>query len=215
MGVDRDAVPVLKRERRSREEAEVPGWWQLARRGAVRPAASSEREGDRSGGVAPAERGPEGATVRPEATVAGRGRRRSHILDSREQRESGDRVPGKVSGSTPSGSTPISGRRCAGRRQILPTAVSSAGSQAAMRSSISMGSGASTGTAARSGGSKGKKVPRTGWRFVRHLNRLSALAFLQPVRKVSLGAEFPIPFREPILRPGLPTPLPRAGRPGR
>jgi thiamine pyrophosphate-dependent acetolactate synthase large subunit-like protein len=29
---------------------------------------------------------------------------------------------------------------------------------------------------------------------------------------VSLGAEFPTPFRASILRPGLPTPLPRAGR---
>jgi hypothetical protein len=77
---------------------------------------------------------------------------------------------------------------------------------------MSTGDGASTGTAARGGGSKGERVPRTGWRFVRHLNRLSALAFLRPVRKVSLGAEFPTPFREPILRPGLPTPLPRAGR---
>lgn len=81
-----------------------------------------------------------------------------------------------------------------------------------MPSWMSTGGGASTGTAARGGGSNGERVPRTGWRFVRHLNRLSALAFLQPVRKVSLGAEFPTPFRESILRPGLPTPLPRAGR---
>src|SRR5512133_769900 len=57
-----------------------------------------------------------------------------------------------------------------------------------------------------------KEVPRTGWRFVRHLNRLLALAFLRPVRTVSLGAAFPIPLREPILRPGFRTPLPSAGR---
>jgi hypothetical protein len=95
---------------------------------------------------------------------------------------------------------------------MFSTAVLSAGSRAARPSSMSTGAGASTGTAARGGGSKGERVPRTGWRFVRHLNRLSALAFLRPVRKVSLGAEFPTPFREPILRPGLPTPLPRAGR---
>jgi hypothetical protein len=95
---------------------------------------------------------------------------------------------------------------------MLPTAVSSAGSRAAMLTWTFTGGGASTGTAARGGGSKAERAPRTGWRFVRHLNRLSALAFLRPVRKVSLGAEFPTPFREPILRPGLPTPLPRAGR---
>ncbi len=95
---------------------------------------------------------------------------------------------------------------------MLSSAVSSAGSRGVMPSWMSTGGGASTGTAARGGGLNGKRVPRTGWRFVRHLNRLSALAFLQPVRKVSLGAEFPTPFREPILRPGLPTPLPRAGR---
>jgi hypothetical protein len=95
---------------------------------------------------------------------------------------------------------------------MLSSAVSSVGSRAAMPSWMSTGGGASTGTAARGGGSNGERVPRTGWRFVRHLNRLSALAFLRPVRKVSLGAEFPTPFRESILRPGLPTPLPRAGR---
>src|SRR6266498_1234994 len=95
---------------------------------------------------------------------------------------------------------------------MLPTAVSSAGSCGRMPTWTFTGGGASTGTAARGGGSKAERVPRTGWRFVRHLNRLSALAFLRPVRKVSLGAEFPTPFRESILRPGLPTPLPRAGR---
>jgi hypothetical protein len=95
---------------------------------------------------------------------------------------------------------------------MLSPAVLFAGSRAAMPSWISTDGGASTGTAARGGGSKDERVPRTGWRFVCHLNRLSALAFLRPVRKVSLGAEFPTPFRESILRPGLPTPLPRAGR---
>jgi hypothetical protein len=95
---------------------------------------------------------------------------------------------------------------------MLPTAVSSAGSRGGMLTWTFTGGGASTGTAARGAGSKGERVPRTGWRFVRHLNRLSALAFLRPVRKGSLGAEFPAPFREPILRPGLPTSLPRAGR---
>jgi hypothetical protein len=95
---------------------------------------------------------------------------------------------------------------------MLSSAVSSVGCRAAMPSWMSTGGGASTGTAARGGGSNGERVPRTGWRFVRHLNRLSALAFLQPVRKVSLGAEFPTPFRESILRPGLPIPLPRAGQ---
>ena len=104
------------------------------------------------------------------------------------------------------------GRRCAGSSRMLSSAVSSAGSRGVMPTWTSTGAGASTGTAARGGGSNGKRVPRTGWRFVRHLNRLSALAFLQPVRKVSLGAEFPTPFRESILRPGLPTPLPCAGR---
>src|SRR5262249_827836 len=103
---------------------------------------------------------------------------------------------------------------CAESNLIPSTAASSAGSQAARRSSISTDNGASTATAARNGGSKGaRRVPRTGRRFVHHLNRLSALAFLRPVRKVSLGAEFPTRFREPILRPGLPTTLPRAGRP--
>jgi hypothetical protein len=114
--------------------------------------------------------------------------------------------------SAPSEITRITGKRCAGRRQMLPTAVSSAGSCGGMPTWTFTGGGASTGTAARGGGSKAERVPRTGWRFVRHLNRLSALAFLRPVRKVSLGAEFPVPFREPILRPGFPTPLPRAGR---
>jgi len=106
----------------------------------------------------------------------------------------------------------IRDQRCARWSQTPSTVVSSAGSRAATPTWISMGGGVSTGTAARGGGSKGERVPRTGWRFVHHLNRLSALAFLRPVRKVSLGAEFPAPFREPILRPGLPTPLPRAGR---
>ena len=114
--------------------------------------------------------------------------------------------------SAPSEITPIRDQRCAGSSRMLSSAVSSAGSRAVMPSWMSTGGGASTGTAARGGGSNSERVPRTGWRFVRHLNRLSALAFLQPVRKVSLGAEFPAPFREPILRPGLPTPLPRAGR---
>jgi hypothetical protein len=104
----------------------------------------------------------------------------------------------------PSEITPIKDQRCAGWSQMLSAAVSSAGSRAWTPTW--------TGTAARGGGSKGERVPRTGWRFVHHLNRLSALAFLRPVRKVSLGAEFPTPFWEPILRPGLPTPLPRAGR---
>jgi hypothetical protein len=112
----------------------------------------------------------------------------------------------------PSEITPITGKRCAGGSQMLATAVSSAGSCGGMPTWTFTGGGASTGTAVRSGGSNGERVPRTGWRFVRHLNRLSALAFLRPVRKVSRGAEFPIPFRESILRPGLPTPLPRAGR---
>jgi hypothetical protein len=107
---------------------------------------------------------------------------------------------------------PIRDQRCARLSQTPSTVVSSAGSRAATPTWISTGVGVSTGTAARGGGSEGERVPRTGWRFVHHLNRLSALAFLPPVRKVSLGAEFPAPFREPILRPGLPTPLPRAGR---
>jgi hypothetical protein len=114
----------------------------------------------------------------------------------------------------PSEITPIKGQRCAGRNQMRSTAVPSAGSRAATPTWMSMDGGASTGTVARAAGWKGKRIPRTGWRFVRHLNRLSALAFLRPVRKVSLGAEFPTPFREPILRPGLPTPLPRAGQAG-
>lgn len=118
----------------------------------------------------------------------------------------------KLSLSAPSEITPIRGQRCAEWSRMLSSAVSSAGSRRGTPSWISTGGGASTGTAARGGGSSGERVPRTGWRFVHHLNRLSALAFLRPVRKVSLGAEFPTPFRESILRPGLPTPLPRAGR---
>jgi hypothetical protein len=112
----------------------------------------------------------------------------------------------------PSEVAPIRDQRCAGSSPIPSTAVSSAGSRAARPTWMSSGAGASIGTAARGDGSNGERVPRTGWRFVRHLNRLSALAFLRPVRKGSLGAEFPTPFRGPILRPGLPTPLPRAGR---
>jgi len=117
-----------------------------------------------------------------------------------------------VAFSAPSEITPIRDQRCAEWSRMLSSAVSSAGSRRGTPSWISTGGGASTGTAARGGGSNGERVPRTGWRFVRHLNRLSALAFLRPVRKVSLGAEFPTPFRESILRPGLPTSLPRAGR---
>ncbi len=133
---------------------------------------------------------------------------------SGQQRPRGP-IPGRervAEPSAPSEITPIRDRRCAGSSRMLWSAVSSAGSRGVMLSWMSTGGGASTGTAARGGGLNGKRVPRTGWRFVRHLNRLSALAFLQPVRKVSLGAEFPTPFRESILRPGLPTPLPRAGR---
>jgi len=85
---------------------------------------------------------------------------------------------------------------------MLSPAVLFAGSRAAMPTWISTDDGASTGTAARGGGSKGERVPRTGWRFVRHLNRLSALAFLRPVRKVSLGAEFPTPFGRQSSVPG-------------
>jgi hypothetical protein len=91
-----------------------------------------------------------------------------------------------------SGITSISDQRWAEPSQNQLAAVSSAGSRKVTWTST--GSGASTGTAARSDGWKRERVPRTGWRFVRHLNRLSALAFLQPVRKVSLGAEFPTPF---------------------
>ena len=117
-----------------------------------------------------------------------------------------------LSSSLASEIAPITDQGCARWSQMLSTVVSSAGSRAATPTWMSTGAGVSTGTAARVGGSKGERVPRTGWRFVHHLNRLSALAFLRPVRKVSLGAEFPAPFREPILRPGLPTPLPRAGQ---
>jgi hypothetical protein len=50
---------------------------------------------------------------------------------------------------------------------MLSTAVPSAASRARTPSSMSTGAGASTGTAARGGGSNDKRVPRTGWRFVR------------------------------------------------
>jgi hypothetical protein len=61
--------------------------------------------------------------------------------------------------------------------------------------------GVSTATAARNAGRKGERVPRTGSRFVRHLNRLSALAFLRPVRKVFLGPSFrPLSRADPSSR---------------
>jgi hypothetical protein len=91
-------------------------------------------------------------------------------------------------------------QECTERNQNAAAAVSSAGSRT--RTWMSTASGASTGTAAHSDGSKGERVPRTGWRFVRHLNRLLALAFLRPVRKVSLGAEFPTPFGSRSSVPG-------------
>jgi hypothetical protein len=94
----------------------------------------------------------------------------------------------------PSEITPIRDQRCAGWSQVLSTVVSSAGSRVGTPTWMSTGGGVSTGRAAHAGGSRGETVPRTGWRFVRHLNRLSALAFLRPARKVSLEAEFPAPF---------------------
>jgi hypothetical protein len=142
----------------------------------------------------------------------GEGRSDRSTADARRRSQTEFLNPTSVELFAPSEMTPITGQRCAESSRMLSSAVSSVGGRAAMPSWMSTGGGASTGTAARGGGSNGERVPRTGWRFVRHLNRLSALAFLQPVRKVSLGAEFPTPFRESILRPGLPTPLPRAGR---
>jgi hypothetical protein len=141
----------------------------------------------------------------PAANRAIRARDRVCARDAIAKRECGRAL-------WPSEITPIRDQRCAGWSQMVSTVVSSVGSRVGTPTWMSTGGGASTGTAAPGGGSKGEGVPRTGWRFVRHLNRLSALAFLRPVRKVSRGAEFPIPFRESILRPGLPTPLPRAGR---
>src|SRR5262249_2734474 len=96
--------------------------------------------------------------------------------------------------------TSISEQGCAAPSQDVSPAVSSAGSRKPTWTCT--GGGASTAMAARSDGSKGERVPRTGWRFVRHLNRLLALAFLRPVRKVSLGAEFPTPFGSRSSVPG-------------